>query len=90
MAFNPDQLSWLHLIRDDIAISPSIEPDDFDDAPFSQREGIHPGRAMEREEIAASDWRERKRLERRAPTTCGCTAEDLRRKRSIANSPARE
>jgi len=28
---------------------------------------------MEQEEIAAADWRERKRRERRAPTTCGCT-----------------
>ncbi|MBM3823436.1 MAG: hypothetical protein FJ404_11205 [Verrucomicrobia bacterium] len=30
--------------------------------------------AMEREEIAAADGRERKRRERRAPTPCGCTA----------------
>jgi len=28
---------------------------------------------MEREEIAAADGHERKRRERRAPTTCGCT-----------------
>jgi len=38
-----------------------------------QGEGIHPGRAMEREEIAAAGWLERKRRERRAPTRCGCT-----------------
>jgi len=32
----------------------------------------------ERENIAAADWRERKRRERRALTTCGCTAADSR------------
>jgi type I restriction enzyme, R subunit len=42
-AFTPDQLSWLRLIRDHIATSLSIEPDDFDYAPFSQRGGL--GRA---------------------------------------------
>ena len=36
--FTPDQLAWLNLIRDHIATSLSIEPDDFDYAPFSQRE----------------------------------------------------
>ena len=42
-AFTPDQLTWLHLIRDHIATSLSIEPDDFDYAPFSQQGGL--GRA---------------------------------------------
>ena len=41
--FTQEQLSWLNLIRDHIATSLSIEPDDFDYAPFSQRGGL--GRA---------------------------------------------
>jgi len=47
--------------------------DRFNGQGCCQGEGIHPRRAMEREEIAAAGWRERKRRERRAPTTCGCT-----------------
>jgi type I restriction enzyme R subunit len=43
VTFTADQLSWLNLIRDHIATSLSIEPDDFDYAPFSQRGGL--GRA---------------------------------------------
>ena len=39
-AFTPDQLAWLNLIRDHIATSLSIEPDDFDYAPFSQQGGL--------------------------------------------------
>jgi len=38
--FSADQLAWLHLIREHIATSLSIEPDDFDYAPFSQRGGL--------------------------------------------------
>ena len=38
--FAPDQLAWLNLIRDHIATSLSIEPDDFEYAPFSQRGGL--------------------------------------------------
>jgi len=38
--FTADQLAWLNLIRDHIATSLSIEPDDFDYAPFSQRGGL--------------------------------------------------
>ncbi len=38
--FTPEQLSWLSLIRDHIATSLSIEPDDFGYAPFSQRGGL--------------------------------------------------
>ncbi len=38
--FSGDQLAWLNLIRDHIATSLSIEPDDFDYAPFSQRGGL--------------------------------------------------
>jgi type I restriction enzyme R subunit len=40
VSFTPDQLAWLNLIRDHIATSLSIEPDDFDYAPFSQRGGL--------------------------------------------------
>jgi len=40
VTFAPDQLAWLHLIRDHIATSLSFEPDDFDYAPFSQRGGL--------------------------------------------------
>lgn len=39
-SFNADQLSWLNLIREHIATSLSIEPDDFDYSPFSQRGGL--------------------------------------------------
>jgi len=39
-AFTPEQMAWLNLIRDHIAISLSIEPDDFDRAPFNQRGGL--------------------------------------------------
>ncbi|HVC09521.1 MAG TPA: type I restriction-modification enzyme R subunit C-terminal domain-containing protein [Elusimicrobiota bacterium] len=38
--FTPDQLAWLNLIRDHIATSLSIEPEDFELAPFSQRGGL--------------------------------------------------
>ena len=38
--FTPDHIAWLHLIRDHIATSLSIEPEDFDYAPFSQRGGL--------------------------------------------------
>ena len=38
--FTPEQLAWLGLIRDHIATSLSIEPDDFDYAPFSQKGGL--------------------------------------------------
>ena len=38
--FTPEQHAWLALIRDHIATSLSIEPDDFDYAPFSQRGGL--------------------------------------------------
>jgi len=38
--FTPEQIGWLNLIRDHIATSLSIETDDFDYAPFSQRGGL--------------------------------------------------
>jgi len=39
-AFTPEQHAWLNLIRDHIATSLSIEPEDFDYAPFSQQGGL--------------------------------------------------
>ncbi|HYJ05778.1 MAG TPA: type I restriction-modification enzyme R subunit C-terminal domain-containing protein [Chthoniobacterales bacterium] len=38
--FNTEQLAWLNLMRDQIATSLSIEPDDLDLAPFNQRGGL--------------------------------------------------
>jgi len=38
--FTGEQIAWLNLIRDHIATSLSIEADDFDLAPFSQRGGL--------------------------------------------------
>jgi hypothetical protein len=38
--FTPEQLAWLHLIRDHVATSLSIEPDDLDLSPFNQRGGL--------------------------------------------------
>jgi len=38
--FTPEQLAWLDLIRDHIATSLSIETEDFDYTPFSQRGGL--------------------------------------------------
>ena len=44
-AFTTDQRAWLELIRDHVATSLSIEPEDFEYAPFSQRGGL--GRAAQ-------------------------------------------
>jgi len=44
-AFNPDQLRWLELIRDHVAASMSITPDDFAYTPFNEAGGI--GKAYE-------------------------------------------
>lgn len=38
--FTPDQLAWLNLIRDHIATSLSIEPEDLEYAPFNQQGGL--------------------------------------------------
>ena len=38
--FTPEQLAWLNLMRDHIATSLSIEPDDLDLSPFNQRGGL--------------------------------------------------
>ncbi|WP_018972506.1 type I restriction-modification enzyme R subunit C-terminal domain-containing protein [Rudaea cellulosilytica] len=39
-SFSAEQLAWLELIRDHIATSLSIEAEDFDYSPFSQRGGL--------------------------------------------------
>jgi type I restriction enzyme R subunit len=39
-AFTPEQLAWLNLIRNHIATSLSIEPEDLDLSPFNQRGGL--------------------------------------------------
>jgi len=38
--FTPEQRQWLEIIRDHIATSMTIEPDDFELAPFNQRGGL--------------------------------------------------
>jgi len=38
--FSAEQLAWLNLIRDHIATAISIEPEDFERAPFNQRGGL--------------------------------------------------
>src|SRR5574340_389542 len=38
--FSPEQLKWLHMIRDHIAANLGIEPDDFEYAPFAQEGGL--------------------------------------------------
>lgn len=45
LTFDPDQCAWLDLIRDHIATSLSMETEDFEYAPFSQRGGL--GKAHE-------------------------------------------
>jgi type I restriction enzyme R subunit len=43
--FTPEQLAWLERIRDHVAASLAISPDDFEYAPFSQQGGL--GKAYE-------------------------------------------
>ncbi len=38
--FPPEQLAWLGLIRDHIATSLSIDPEDFEYTPFGERGGL--------------------------------------------------
>ena len=39
-SFTPEQIKWLEMIRDHIAANLSIEPNDFEYAPFSQQGGL--------------------------------------------------
>ncbi len=52
-AFTPEQRTWLEAMRDHIATSLRIEPDDFEYAPFAQRGGI--GRVYE---VFGAEWEE--------------------------------
>jgi type I restriction enzyme R subunit len=38
--FTPEQLGWLMMVRDHMATSLTIEPDDFDLDPFAQEGGL--------------------------------------------------
>jgi len=38
--FSPEQIIWLRLIRDHIATSLSIDPEDLELSPFNQRGGL--------------------------------------------------
>jgi type I restriction enzyme R subunit len=40
VTFTPEQLSWLNLIRAQLATSLSIEPEDLELSPFNQRDGL--------------------------------------------------
>jgi len=40
LTFNAEQIAWLNLIREHIATSLSIEPDDLELSPFNQRGGL--------------------------------------------------
>ncbi len=51
--FTPEQLAWLELIRDHIATSLSIEPEDFDYAPFNQRGGLGKAHQLFGEQLPA-------------------------------------
>ena len=51
--FSADQLAWLNLIRDHIATSCSIDPDDFDYSPFSQRGGLGKAHQLFGEQLPA-------------------------------------
>jgi type I restriction enzyme R subunit len=53
MPETPQQITWLRLIRDHIATSLSIEPDDFDYAPFSQQGGLGKAHQLFGEQLPA-------------------------------------
>ena len=44
--FSEEHLDWLHMIKDHIATSAAIEPDDFQDVPFNQRGGLAKARKL--------------------------------------------
>ncbi len=51
VVFTNEQRAWLGLIRDHIATSLSIEPDDFDYAPFTQRGGLGKAHQLSGDEL---------------------------------------
>ena len=40
IAFTDEQMEWLRLIKDHIAVSLSIEPEDLDLSPFDRKGGL--------------------------------------------------
>ncbi|MGJ8641520.1 MAG: DEAD/DEAH box helicase family protein [Opitutaceae bacterium] len=44
--FSSTHLEWLHMIKDHIASSAAIEPDDFEDVPFNQKGGLAKARKL--------------------------------------------
>ena len=52
-AFTAEQLAWLHLIRDHIATSLSIEPEDLELSPFNQRGGLGKAHQLFGEQLPA-------------------------------------
>ena len=50
--FTPEQLAWLGLIRDHIATSLSIEPEDFEYTPFGERGGLGKAHQLFGEQLA--------------------------------------
>ncbi len=50
--FSAEQLAWLNLIRDHIATSLSIEPDDLELSPFNQRGGLGKAHQLFGEQLA--------------------------------------
>ncbi len=44
--FSEDHLDWLHMIKDHIATSAAIEPNDFEDVPFNQKGGLAKARKL--------------------------------------------
>ena len=50
--FTPEQLAWLNLIRDHIATSLSIEPEDLELSPFNQRGGLGKAHQLFGEQLA--------------------------------------
>jgi type I restriction enzyme R subunit len=51
--FPPEQLAWLGLIRDHIATSLSIDPEDFEYTPFGERGGLGKAHQLFGESLAA-------------------------------------
>jgi type I restriction enzyme R subunit len=49
--FTSEQLAWLNLMRDQIATTLSIEPDDLDLSPFNQRGGLGKAHQLLGEEL---------------------------------------